>query len=133
MHRLKAIKDCLVDCVECELLDIKHTNTEELGEVVDMIKDLEEAMYYCAKIKEMHHDEDKEDYHDAGRSYLTRCEYIKHKASTDKTLKMKMLEKYMQELSQDIMEMIDGISLEERQLLEKKMTMLTTKISQLNV
>lgn len=51
----------------------------------------------------------------------------------DKTEKVKELEKYMQELSEDIVEMIDGASLEERQVLEKKMTSLTNKIAQLNL
>ena len=47
----------------------------------------------------------------------------------DKAEKVKELEKYMQELSEDIVEMIDGASPEERQILEKKMTSLTNKIA----
>lgn len=38
----------------------------------------------------------------------------------------------MQELSEDIVEMIEGASPEEKQMLEKKMTHLTSKIAQLN-
>ena len=58
MERLKAIKSTLVGLVETQLQDIEHTDACELGEVVDMIKDLEEAMYYCAVVKAMEHGED---------------------------------------------------------------------------
>lgn len=30
---------------------MKKVNTAELGQVVDMIKDIEEAMYYCSMTK----------------------------------------------------------------------------------
>ena len=58
MERLKAIKSTLVSLVETQLQDVEHTDACELGEVVDMIKDLEEAMYYCAVVKAMEHGED---------------------------------------------------------------------------
>lgn len=41
MHRLKAMKETLINCVQSQLSDIKNANTGELGEVIDMIKDLE--------------------------------------------------------------------------------------------
>ncbi len=53
MDHLKSIKNCLVSLVETQLGDTKNTDAKELGEVVDMIKDLEEAMYYCSIIKAM--------------------------------------------------------------------------------
>ena len=37
--------------------DLRKTNTHELGEVIDMVKDLEEALYYCTIVEAM---EDKE-------------------------------------------------------------------------
>lgn len=37
--------------------DLRKTNTHELGEVIDMVKDLEEALYYCTITEAM---EDKE-------------------------------------------------------------------------
>lgn len=65
-----------------------------------------------------------------GRSPVTRRMYMESKQlHKDKTEKVKELEKYMQELSEDIVEMIDGASPEERQVLEKKMTSLTNKIA----
>jgi hypothetical protein len=38
---------------------LKKANAKELGEVVDMIKDLEEAMYYCSIIKAMEKSEEE--------------------------------------------------------------------------
>lgn len=57
MERLKAMKERLMSCVESQMGDLSKTNAEELGEVVDMIKDLEETIYYCTIVEAM---EDKE-------------------------------------------------------------------------
>ena len=48
MEQLKTIKQCLISAVQTQLGDLKKTDAKELGEVIDMIKDLEEAMYYCS-------------------------------------------------------------------------------------
>ena len=48
MEQLKNIKECLVASVQGQLGDLKRVDAKELGEVIDMIKDLEEAMYYCS-------------------------------------------------------------------------------------
>lgn len=53
MEQLKNIKHCLVSTVQTQLGDLKHVDAKELGEVIDMIKDLEEAMYYCSIIEAM--------------------------------------------------------------------------------
>ena len=45
MERLKSIKDNLIAAVQCQ--DISSADAKEMGEVVDMIKDIEEAIYYC--------------------------------------------------------------------------------------
>lgn len=69
-----------------------------------------------------------------GRSPMSRRNYMESKElHKDKSAKIKELEKYMQELSEDIVEMIEDASPEEKQMLEKKMTQLTSKIAQLNV
>jgi hypothetical protein len=46
---------------------------------------------------------------------------------------MKELEKYMMELTTDIVEMIHGSSSEEKQLLQKKLAALAEKVGQTNV
>ena len=51
MERLKSIKDNLIAAVQCQ--DISSADAKEMGEVVDMIKDLEEAIYYCTITKAM--------------------------------------------------------------------------------
>ena len=53
MEDLKNIKKCLVSQVQGQLGDLKKVNAKEMGEVIDMIKDLEEAMYYCEITKAM--------------------------------------------------------------------------------
>ena len=45
---------------------------------------------------------------------------------------MRELEKYTQELTQDVIDMITDASAEERQYLSKKMVALANKITQLN-
>lgn len=191
MERLKHMEEALMGCVQAQLSHLDTVDTEELGQAIDMIKDLEQAKYYCSIVKAMEeaeedeteemshrhrdmdrvygrmyyegpdgdfkgrypwkkrdHDEDWESYpyypergreidiRDSreGRSPVTRRMYMESKQlHKDKTEKVKELEKYMQELSEDIVEMIDGASPEERQVLEKKMTSLTNKIAQLNL
>lgn len=46
MERLKHVKDTLLCAVESQLGDLEKVDAKELGEVVDMVKDMEEAMYY---------------------------------------------------------------------------------------
>ena len=47
MKRLENMKETLMNCVMAQMADLKNVDTKELGEAVDMIKDLSEAMYYC--------------------------------------------------------------------------------------
>lgn len=193
MHKLKAMKDTLASCIQAQLADIKNVDAHELGEAVDMLKDIYQSMYYCSIVKAMEQEEEeikhgechhhyyysnldrdmdkdmgrmyyggmRKGYYDPaihgpwlndgmnyyhekefplemrdereGRSPMSRRMYMESKEMhKDKAQKIKELEKYMQELSEDIVEMIEDASTEERQLLEKKMTHLTSKIAQLN-
>lgn len=191
-ERLKCIKDTLITAVESQIYNLEEVDTEELGDVIDMIKDLEEAIYYCSVIKTMEESEssqstyrrdmDKEEgkmyytsgngrstsngnssnrssngsngrvsdsSHDSayyeeydydmtyqrdereGKSPLTRKTYMESKSlHKDKNTQMKELEKYMQELTSDITEMIQGATAEEKQLLQSKIATLATKVSQ---
>lgn len=173
MHRLKAMKECLMTCAESQMMNLQEVDAKELGEVVDMIKDLEEAMYYCSIVKTMEKDEEKgkETHHyytekviypkdeyerdmdkDRGRMYYTptsthyytesmrdvkegrsplqRKMYMESKEKHhDKATQLKELEKYMNELCEDMTEMIADASPEERQFFERKLSQLATKIS----
>ena len=67
-----------------------------------------------------------------GRSPMSRRMYMEAKhTGRDKATQLRELEKYMQELSQDITEMIADASPEEKQYLEKKITALASKIGQM--
>ena len=65
-----------------------------------------------------------------GRSPRSRRMYMEAKEThQDKTSQMRELEKYMQELAQDLVEMVDGASPEEKQYLSKKISALSNKLS----
>ena len=66
-----------------------------------------------------------------GRSPQNRRMYMEAKGSKDKATQLRELEKYMQELTSDIVEMIQDSSPEEKQYLEKKITALASKIGQM--
>ena len=146
-HKLEHMKDVLICAVEHEIDNLENANCKELGEAIDMIKDLEEAIYYCTITEAMgengngyHHAEingnghyyndSSEDYNKyCGNSYKNRKMYMEAKMmKKDKATQLRELEKYLQELSNDIVEMIQDSTLEEKQYLEKKITALATKI-----
>ena len=53
MEQLKHMKETLISCVQNQMSHLDTVDTEELGDVIDMIKDLEEAIYYCTITKAM--------------------------------------------------------------------------------
>lgn len=61
MERLKSMKESLMSCVQSQMGDLKNVDTKELGEAVDMIKDLSEAIYYCSITKAMEENDKKEE------------------------------------------------------------------------
>ena len=145
-HKLEHMKDVLICAVEHEINNLENTDCKELGEAIDMIKDLEEAIYYCTITEAMgengngynynkinsngHYNESSEDSNQyCGNSYKNRKMYMEAKImKKDKAAQLRELEKYLQELSNDIIEMIQDSTLEEKQYLEKKITALATKI-----
>ena len=77
---------------------------------------------------EMSHNPEVHDMKE-GRSHKSRKMYMESKEMhKDKTTQMQELEQYMKELSSDIVEMIQGATPEEKQLLKSKMTTLVSKI-----
>ena len=145
-HKLEHMKDVLICAVEHEINNLENANCKELGEAIDMIKDLEEAIYYYTITEAMgenankydynkinsngHYNESSEDSNQyCGNSYKNRKMYMEAKSmKKDKATQLRELEKYLQELSNDIIEMIQDSTLEEKQYLEKKITALATKI-----
>lgn len=72
MERLKQMKENLVACVSNQVCGNLHqVDTKELGEAIDMIKDLEEAIYYCTITKAMEEDEQQPQQQHQERWYST--------------------------------------------------------------
>lgn len=211
-ERLKSIKQNLLACIEGQMCNIQEADAEELGAAVDMLKDLEEALYYCTITEAMEGKGDSEfklggeshrehmQYNDGGRSYYpmpmyydggmrsynnggssggnngsssmggssssynnggqrrnsdgefmsnyseplmmrdyregrspeVRRMYMESREKNhDKTAQLRELEHYMQELSSDVVEMIQEAGTEEKQYLEKKLLALASKIGQM--
>ena len=188
MERLKGMKETLMSIVQRELSNPSAADTKELGEAIDMIKDLEEAIYYCTVVEAMEETKKEKEYgkhyytpylnyidpylkgrdmeyergrmyydggmggsnasnggrsgygehykypmeirdYREGRSPMSRRGYMEAKElHKDKTTQMHELEKYMQELSADITEMIMDASPEEKTILQQKLNALVTKI-----
>lgn len=177
MERLKNIKNSLISCVESQMGDLRNADAQELGEVIDMVKDMEEAIYYCTITKAMEENKEEAKYRKhyeeyiprevyypsewdrdvdkkfgrmyftdssqptrssypsefrdvrEGRSPISRKMYMESKEMHKGTpQQMKELEKYIQELSQDIVEMIKDATPEEKVMLQQKLSTLATKI-----
>ena len=145
MHKLYDMKDKLICAVEKEICNLDHADCKELGEAVDMIKDLEEAIYYCTITEAMKENGNDNGHHSngemmpthpyeedsyCGNSYKNRKMYMEAKAmKKDKAIQLRELEKYVQELTNDIVDMIQDSSPEEKQYVEKKINLLASKIS----
>ena len=185
MERLKHIKESLIAQIQAQMGHLERVDTEELGDAIDMIKDLEEAIYYCTITEAMNKKDEEESHYfnpyeqsrmyynggnnnsnsnsnsgrgnsnsgnqsnggrrsyfgenyeypvelrdfREGRSPKTRRMYMESKEMRhDKSVQIQELEQYMKELSSDIVEMIQGASPEEKQLLKSKLTTLVSKI-----
>lgn len=149
-EKLKYLKDTLICSIEEQMMNLYDADADELGAAIDMLKDLEEAIYYSTvteamkggegkeiewgKHEERYYsspvmiDEDARSPHE-GRSPMSRKMYMEAKSMhSDKAMQLRELEKYMQELTTDIVEMIQDSSPEEKSYLEKKMTTLAAKI-----
>ena len=61
MKQLNTIKEMLVSVIEGQMSNLSSADTKEMGEVIDMIKDLAEAEYYCT-ITEAMTEKEKEKY-----------------------------------------------------------------------
>lgn len=174
MDRLKHMKESLFNRIDAEIArGLDNVDTKELGEAIDMVKDLSEAMYYCSiveameereeesKIMEKHYSQtmgkyppyqtneeyrggrmyydgnknnmytplmEMRDYRE-GKSPITRRNYMESKElKHDKTKQMQELDRYVQELTEDILEMIHDATPEEKLSLSQKMTALANKI-----
>lgn len=147
MKKLCKLKDTLINLVEQQMTNPQCVDTHEMGEVIDMIKDLAETCYYVSIVEAM---EDKEDHEESssqtdtmyygigamnddnkkmGHSPMKRKSYIESKElHMDQARQMRELEDYAQVLTSDLLEMIQDATPEEKQLLQRKIATLATKI-----
>lgn len=119
MHkRLIAMIEKLADCIEPQFNNLEEVDCCELGEAVDILKDLEETLYYHTVTEAMKGEgaygdwpeetsyNKKKDYHltdDSlihdechGKSCMNRKAYLEAKhANKDKATQLRELEKYM--------------------------------------
>jgi hypothetical protein len=65
MSQYEMMKQSLIACVQGQMGNLKDVDAKELGEAIDMLKDLEEAMYYCTITEAMKEKgkEKKEEYY----------------------------------------------------------------------
>ena len=96
MEELRSIEKCLISQIQAQCSDLKKVDAKELGEVVDMVKDLEEAIYYCSITEAMEKtQEDKErsmnvnyymegDNVPGGHHYTPYMEYAPYMMRSDK-------------------------------------------------
>lgn len=137
MKRLKCIKECLISQIETQIDHIQDVDTQEMGEVIDMIKDLSETIYYCTITKAM---EEKEDsYHLENSSHyknensmnnnMSKKAYIESKSNGgDISNRMSLLDKYTNELVADIMNIMQDTHPEEKQMVRNKLTSLVQQM-----
>jgi hypothetical protein len=78
MEMLKSMKEALMAQAYSQISHLDKVDAKELGEVVDMIKDIEEAIYYCTITEAMNSKQEKNHVQyerdidrDNGRMYYT--------------------------------------------------------------
>ena len=148
IEELKRMKNCLITQAQSQMNNLSMVNTREMGEVIDMIKDLEESIYYCTIVEAMAGDSNYNYYRDIdqnqgrmyysgndlrdikeGRSPMIRRTYMESKEMhKNKNSQMQELEKYTRELSADVIDMIRGSSMEEKQILQRKLNEIASQI-----
>lgn len=76
MERLKAMKERAISLAETGLnQDINCIDAKELGEIVDIVKDMTEAMYYCSITDAMNETDEAEKYI---QKYLPELSYSRN-------------------------------------------------------
>lgn len=76
METLKNIKEQLVAQVQGQMGDLRKVDAKELGEVIDMIKDLSKTMYYCSIIEAMEDAKENEQMRGNNNTYYYMEKYM---------------------------------------------------------
>ena len=75
-EEMKTMKTQLMGCVQGQMGNLKDVDTKELGQAVDMIKDLSEAIYYCTITQSMEKAEKQEKETVNNINYYTTTPYV---------------------------------------------------------
>ena len=67
---IKSMKQTLMCCAQGQMGHLESVDAKELGEVIDMIKDLSEAVYYCTITEAM--EGDKKEHYERSCSEIQR-------------------------------------------------------------
>lgn len=191
IEEMKTMKTQLMSCIQGQMGDLSKTDTHELGEAIDMVKDLSEAIYYCTITESMEKSDEMKmgnntvnyytmpAYRDMertggymyyptgggqgqgqgsssmgtsggngstsyytefpysamrdpreGRAPMRRRMYMEGKEQhKDTTSQLHELQAYLEELTNDITEMVEDASREEKTTLREKMMSLANKIA----
>lgn len=133
---IKDLSEAIYYCTITEAMEEKEEDKNHSSQMYmmypkypDYSRDMDKPMgrmYYDGKVGVP--GENTRDYRE-GRSPVSRKMYMESKElHHGKEKQMKDLENYIHELSQDITEMIQDASPEEKQLLQQKISMLASKI-----
>ena len=87
MEDLKNIKKTLIATIQSQLGNLDCVDTQEMGAVIDMIKDLEEACYYHTIVEAMESDSEQVRYYKE-MSYYPNPKYDRDRYQQDKPYKM---------------------------------------------
>ena len=74
MHRMKEFMERLEECVKCEFdKGLKQVDTNEMGKVIDMIKDCAMTLYYYTCYEAM---KKENEWEDEERKYYALLEFV---------------------------------------------------------
>ena len=76
-EELKTIRTQITGCVQGQLGHLDKVNTKQLGEAIDMIKDLSEAIYYQTITESMEKADEKKEYPVSEVNYYTTPVYYR--------------------------------------------------------
>ena len=103
MTRLCEVKNKMLEIIMAQMDHLEEVDVCELGEAIDIIKDIAEAEYYCSVVASM----DKA--HSANSSHVTSAHEIQS------------LTEYLHALTEKVHTMIDAATPEEKAMMKDKM------------
>lgn len=95
IEELKTMKTQLMGCIQGQMGDLKNVDTKQLGQAVDMVKDLSEAIYYCTITESMEKAEKMEQQTPVNNINYYTTPYVNNKMYPDYYRDMEREKGYM--------------------------------------